>query len=78
MVSITGQVSSVLEKVLCTYVRFQKQNRKEKEETKQQQTYQFYHTVHILRVHHLTLNFIIHNKYISTLIYITEKPFTSK
>ena len=26
--------------------------------------------VHILRVHHLTLNFIIHNKYISTLLYI--------
>ena len=35
MVPITGRVSSFLEIFVCTYVRFQKQNRKEKE-TEQQ------------------------------------------
>ena len=33
MVPITGGASSVLRKVLCTYVRIQKQNRKEKTTT---------------------------------------------
>ena len=89
MVPITGRASSVLENVLCTYVRFQKQNRKEKEEdTEQQQTYHFTadkNILHILHVHHLTLNFIIQYKYnfiISTLYlytyihtYILEKWF---
>ena len=53
-------------------------NRKEEEEweieegemEEQQQTYQFtqgYNILHRLQVHHLTLNFITHNKYISTL-----------
>ena len=49
-------------------------NRKEEGETEQEQTYQFtqgYNILHILRVHHLTLTFIIHNKYISTLYLYT-------
>ena len=41
MIPIAGRASSVLEKVLYTSVRFQKHNRKEKEETIEQQTYQF-------------------------------------
>ena len=59
-------------KLYFLYVRFQKQNRKEVEEweTVQQQTYQFtqgYNILHRLQVHHLTLTFIIHNKYLLTL-----------
>ena len=74
MVPITGRASSVLENVLCTYVRFQKQNRKEKEETEKNRPInlpQGNNSVYILRVHHLTLNFVIHNKYISTLYLYT-------
>ena len=41
MVPITGRASSVRENILCTYIMFQKYNRKEKEETEQKQTYQF-------------------------------------
>ena len=38
---LQGKLAQSLKKVLCMYVRFQKQNRKEKEEeTEQQQTYQ--------------------------------------
>ena len=75
MVPITGRASSVVEKVLCTYVRFQKQNRKEKEEeTEQQQTYQGNIIVHILRVHHLTLNSInINQHYIYIHKYIMNR-----
>ena len=42
-------------------------------ETEQQQIYRFtqgYSNLHILQVHHLTLTFIIHNKYIYTLYII--------
>ena len=49
-------------------------NRKEEGETEQQQTYQFTkgcNIFHRLQVHHLTLTFIIHNKYISTLYLYT-------
>ena len=44
--------------------------------TEQQQTYQFtqgYNILHRLQVHHLTLTFIIHNKYISTLYLASER-----
>ena len=37
----------------------------------QQQTYQGYNILHRLQVHHLTLIFIIHNFYISTLYLYT-------
>ena len=70
MVPITGRASS---EVLCTYVS-QKQNRKEKEETEQNRPInlpQGNNIVHILRVHYLTLNFNIHNKYISTIYLYT-------
>ena len=56
---------------------FQKQNRKEEyseTEQQQQQTYQFiqgYNILHGLQVRHLTLTFIIHNKYVSTLYLYT-------
>ena len=68
MVPTTKRASSFLEIFVCTYVRFQRQNRKEKEEkeTEQQQTYKFtqgYNIFHRLQVHHLTLTFVIHNKY---------------
>ena len=46
---------------------FQKQNREEWVTEQKQQTYQFtqcYNILHRLQVHHLTLTFIIHNKYI--------------
>ena len=63
MVPITVRASSVLE-ILCTYVRFQKQNRKEKRRRQNNNRLinlpQGNNIVHILRVHHLTLNFIIH------------------
>ena len=81
MVSIIRRASLFLVIFVCT-VRgwsFQKQNRKEEEETEQQQTYQFtqgYNILHRLQVHHLTLTFIIHNKYISTLIYIHTYIYT--
>ena len=45
MVPIKGELGQSLKKFLCTYIRLQKQNRKEKEETEQQQTYQFIHKV---------------------------------
>ena len=43
-------------------------------QTEQQQTYQFtqgYIILHRLQLHHLTLTFIIHNKYLSTLYLYT-------
>ena len=73
MVSITGRASSVLLKVLYTYVS-QKQNRKKKEEEQNKNRPinlpQGNNIVHILRVHYLPLNFIIHNKYNQLYIYI--------
>ena len=67
MVPITRRASSFLVYFVCRLRgwSFQKQTRKE-EETEQQQTYQFtqgYNILHRLQVHHLTLTFIIHNKY---------------
>ena len=56
-----------------TYIRFQKQNRKEKEEETEHNRPinlpQGNNIVHILLVHNLTLNFIIH-KYIYIHTYI--------
>ena len=69
---LQGELAQSLKKFYIHTFVFKKQNRKEKEEeTEQQQTHQFNHIVHILRVHHLTLNFIVHNKYISTLYLYT-------
>ena len=67
MVPITGRVRSLL-----VFLEFSKTKRRGKE--KEQQTYQFtlcYNILHRLQVHHLTLTFIIHNKYISTLYLYT-------
>ena len=62
-------------KLLCMYdkrFKFQKQNRKETEiVTWTEQFTQGYNILHRLKVHHLTLAFIIHNKYISTLYLYT-------
>ena len=69
-VPIPRRASSFLVVFFCIHV-----NRKEGE-TKQQQTYQFTkgcNIVHRLQVHRLTLTFIIHNKYISTLYLYTYR-----
>ena len=70
MVLITRRASSFLV-FFCMHV-----NRKEEEEEteQQQQTYHFtqgYNILHGLQLHHLTLTFIIHNKYLSTLFSYT-------
>ena len=65
MIPITGLASSFL-----VVLEFQKQNREEGGTELQQQTYQFtqgYNILHRLQVHHLTLAFILHNKYKQTL-----------
>ena len=72
---ITGRASSFL---VLLYVSLEvgvsKEEVEEEGETEQQQqTYQFtqgYNILHRLQVYHLTLTFIIPNKYISTLYYI--------
>ena len=72
MVPITRRASSFLVLFFIHVI-----NRKEEEEgetEQQQQTYQFTkgcNILHRLQVHHLTLTFIIHNKYISTLYLYT-------
>ena len=63
IVPITGQ--RVIPVFFCMQV-----NRKEEEETEQQQIYQFiqrYNILHSLQVHLQTLTVIIHKKYIRTL-----------
>ena len=67
MVPIVGRESSFL-----VFLEFSKS--KQWGGGTEQQTYQFtqgYNILHRLQVHHLTLIFIIHNKYISTLYLYT-------
>ena len=77
MAPITRRVNSFLVYFVCTLRgwRFQKLNRKEEEEeTKKNRPINLLHSyniLHKLQVLHLTLTFIIQNKYLSTLfIYI--------
>ena len=69
MVPITGRASSFL-----VVLEFSKSKQWGGGTEQQQQTYQFtqgYNILNRLQVHHLTLIFIIHNKYISTLYLYT-------
>ena len=57
-------------RVHVVFLEFSKTNQRLEGTKKQQQTYQFtqgYNILHTLQVHHLTLTFIISNKYLSTL-----------
>ena len=74
MFRITRRASSFFVFFVCMLRgwSFPKHNREGEGETEQQQqqTYQFtqgYNILHRLQVHHLTLTFIIHYKYIPTL-----------
>ena len=82
MVPITGRASSVLEKVLRTLGfknKIERRKRRRQNNNRPINLPQGNNILHILYVHHLTLNFIIHNKYISNIdTQVTEKPFTSK
>ena len=60
MVPITGRASSFL-----VLLEFSKTKQRGGGTEQQQQTYQFTQGYNRLQVHHLTLIFIIHNKYIS-------------
>ena len=64
MVPIVGRESSFL-----VFLEFSKSKQWGGET--EQQTYQFTNILHRLHVHHLTLIFIIHNKYISILYLYT-------
>ena len=69
MVPITGRASSFL-----VFMEFSKTKQRGGGTEQQQQIYQFtqgYNILHRLQVHHVTLIFIIHNKYISTLYLYT-------
>ena len=53
------------------FLEFSKTNQEGEGTEQQQQTYQFaqgYNILYRLQVHYLTLTFIIHNKYLSTLL----------
>ena len=70
MAPITRRASSLLVFVVCMSRGWSFFREEEGETEQQQQTYQFtqgYNILHRIQVHHLTLTFIIHNKYISTL-----------
>ena len=67
MVPITGRASSFL-----VFLEFSKNKRESVERTKQQtnQFTQGYNILHRLQLHHLTLTFIIHNKYLYEYYYL--------
>ena len=61
MVPITGRARSFL-----VFLEFKKEKEKRMGDRTKQQAYQFtqgYNILHRLQLHHLTLTFIIHNKY---------------
>ena len=61
------KASEIIPRIFCMLF-YRKED--EEWEREQQQTYHFtqgYNILHRLRIHYLTLTFIIHNKYISTL-----------
>ena len=67
---LQGELAKSLKKFYVRTLGFKKQNRKKKERRQNKNRPinlpQGNNIVHILCVHDLTLNFIIHNKYIST------------
>ena len=75
MVPITGRASSFLEKDLYTLMlgfnnKIERRKWRRQNNNRRINLPQGNSTLHILHVQHLTLNFIIHNKFIISIVYV--------